>query len=82
MFLYNFPGFFGGGEGVRSGAVSCGTTLQDGRSRVRLRMLSLEFFIDISPGGRGPVWGWLSRRWEGGPGGVLAGAGGLKAAGA
>jgi len=60
MFLYNFPGFFAGGEGVRSGAVSCGTTLQDGRSRVRFRMLSLEFFIDIIPVALWPCWGCLS----------------------
>jgi hypothetical protein len=35
--------------GARGGAVGWGTVLQDGRSRVRFPMVSLEFFIDIIP---------------------------------
>jgi hypothetical protein len=34
-------------HGARCGAVSWGTVLQAGRSRVRFPMVSLEFFIDI-----------------------------------
>jgi hypothetical protein len=34
-------------EVARGGAVGLGTELQSGRSRVRLPMLSLEFFINI-----------------------------------
>jgi hypothetical protein len=37
---------------VRGGAVGRGTELQAGRSRVRSRMVSLEFFIDII------LWPW------------------------
>ena len=37
-------------RGARGGAVSSGTVLQAGRSRVRFPMMSLEFFIDNSSG--------------------------------
>ena len=46
--------------GVRSGAVGWGTALQVGRSRVRFRMVSLEFFIDIILPAAVWPWGWLS----------------------
>jgi len=41
---------------ARGGALSWGTSLQEGRSRVRFPTVSLEFFIDISLW----PWGWLS----------------------
>jgi hypothetical protein len=47
-------------NGARGSAVGWGTALQVGRSRVRLPMLSLEFFIDIIlPAALWP-WRWLS----------------------
>ena len=47
-------------RGTRGGTVGWGTALQAGRSRVRFRMVSLEFFIDIIlPAALSP-WGWLS----------------------
>ena len=36
----------------RSGAVGSDTALQDGRSRVRLLIVSLEFFYRLDPSGR------------------------------
>jgi hypothetical protein len=39
-----------GSSGLRSGAVGWGTVLQVGRSRIRIPMVSLEFFIDIDCG--------------------------------
>ena len=42
--------------GARGGAVGWGTALQDGRSRVRFPMVSLEFFIDIIL--LAAVWPW------------------------
>ena len=46
--------------GASGGAVGWGTALQAGRSRVRIPMLSLEFFIDIIL--TVTLWprGWLS----------------------
>jgi hypothetical protein len=36
--------------GARGGAVSWGTALQAGKSRVRFPMVSLKFFIEVIPG--------------------------------
>ena len=52
-------------SGARGGAVGWGTALQVGRSRVRFRMVSLEFFIYIIlPAALWP-WDWLSlyQKW-------------------
>ena len=66
--------------GVRGSAVGWGTALQDGRSRFRFTMVSLEFFIDIIfPAALWP-WGWLRplQKWVPGifPGGFTKAAGG------
>ena len=39
-------------DGARGGAVGWGTALQAGKSRVRLPMVSLEFFVEHNPSGR------------------------------
>ena len=45
---------------TRCSAVGCGTALQVGRSRVRLPMVSLGFFIDIILLAALWPWGWFS----------------------
>ena len=45
---------------VLDGAVGWGTAPQAGRSRFRLPMVSLEFFIDINLPAALCSWGWLS----------------------
>ena len=60
-------------DGAPGGAVGWGTALQAGRSRVRIPMVSLEFFIDIIL--LTALWPWgrlsLQRKWVPGifPGG-------------
>jgi hypothetical protein len=44
-------------NGVRGGAIGWGTALQTGRSRVRLTMVPLEFFIDIIL--PAALWPWV-----------------------
>ena len=51
--------------GVGGGAVGWGTALQAGRSRVRLPMVSLEFFIDINLSAALCPWGWLEVKASG-----------------
>ena len=43
-------------NGVRGGAVGCGTALQVGRPQVRFQIVSLEFFIDIIL--PAALWSW------------------------
>jgi len=48
------------GGGARSGAVVWGTALQAGRSRIRLPLVSLDFFIYIILPATPWSWGRLS----------------------